>query len=258
MNRNLTLKTVIILIFMILSGCQVIQVEVEPIFYQWIVTEIKNNTESNIDIMLDGILARFDVTNDTRTLNRMYYGGWGISIARLNDNNEAEFSQTFSKMAEDGEIYWPYQEYDIYAPDWYAECVYGKDVTRKNPLGHYSYDNTAKFRLPPNSSKTVYYQFFTYDSMGGNNDRIKSVRMKLSFPNKTISLLGWDETLLSADESDDVETLYCLDIWLDDDNPDRESCHIQSQSLQCYYCKELIEINGDATSDIAVEQSYFK
>ena len=48
------------------------------------------------------------------------------------------------------------------------------------------------------------------------------------------------------------------DIWLDDDNPDRESCHIQSQSLQCYYCKELIEINGDATSDIAVEQSYFK
>lgn len=257
-NITVRLLSILIIICFILSGCQVYEMAVDRISYSWIITDIHNNTDKAAQISLGGIIFLFDETEDVRTLDRCCYPA-NVYFPILTSDNEAKFVKDFTQLAANGELYKKYPVYTVNAPQWYAECLYGKDINKKNPLDLYDYTcDTYNITLPPHSAKKIYYRFFTVSSLGGDSYRLKSVKMDITFPTAKMTLLGWDEDFWHYDVSDDTAVLYCHDVWYDADNPSKTVQNHQpifSESLRCYYCEETVAINGDTTSDIVVTQN---
>lgn len=217
--------------------------------YNWMKIEIKNQTDNTVDYSLSGINIKFDVSNDIRYLNQIINPSYNLFIMHLLD--EDKFLQVFRQELDDRSLY---RESD----DSWSTLEEKEEIEKfYDPLADY-YEinaNTITEILSPHSSK-YYYCWYLLKGTAFVSE-IYSVKLDLHFTNSKITLLGWDKSLYEYDTSNDVNTLYCLDICNDNFNPDFQNGDDDlSESIRCYYFEETITINGDTTADIVVTKNY--
>lgn len=238
-------KTVYLLLFLLLCyGCNNVstdtQIGEDLRFFKWLKFNIVNNTDQSADIHLSGITMTFDLSNDTRQIDEIISLSGNIEVVKT--DNQQRFEQVFNQSAEDGELY-------------------SAASDNGNPLDKLGYDLIpAVMSTVAAHSEQTYYCQFECNYNRWTQSAIESVRMDLTVGSHRLSLFGWEQSEYEIDVSDDVQTLYDLEIWNNTRNPKNgysgKSEDDLSESIRCYYFEETITINGDTTADIVVTKNY--